>query len=385
MTSAAAFEDKTTLVGTLVIKTDKGVGARSDVSEEVVHMSLAFYPGEVIESEDPQHPYCFHSSRLAMLELAENLRRDGCLAAFGLDGDAMKLVIPGIPFPLGNDFQGDQREDVGGHLSLYNRPANAKDGDDYSPPDLLASKKLEGETYTLTLDPLGTHILVASESNDMKTGCAYYLGVSFDDESTATVVDIQTSLGLPVNRTQRHHMSLAGLAPAWQPLHPKSLRYRSMDGERKVKTNLQNDFQIFRKGDTTQRFIGFNCDSCTGWTTHANASANLGKNNAAINSKVKELEKTEQSDGRDADIANLKSGLKNILAELGYPSSVGARVNDKVSPEAFRAAAPNDAAQKFIMAQFSTSFEGVPLVGDGAHYGQEKEEEVSIKSEKLTE
>ena len=81
----------------------------------------------------------------------------------------MKLAIPGIPFPLGSDFTGDQRHDTGAHLTVWSQPGSAGNGSPYTPPDLTTALQIEGQEFTFTLLPPeeGLKILVASESNDM--------------------------------------------------------------------------------------------------------------------------------------------------------------------------------------------------------------------------
>merc|ERR1719162_1225653 len=112
----------------MIVKTDRGVGFRADVAQEVVHMSLAVDGDEIAGikySDGSNTPWAYHSSRDGGLRMARDLMNSGHLAACGFEGSALQLVIPGIPFPLGADFQGDQEQDAGLHVSIYNRPGSA--------------------------------------------------------------------------------------------------------------------------------------------------------------------------------------------------------------------------------------------------------------------
>ena len=339
------------LVGKLVIKTDHGVGCRAEVEKEVVFMGVAFFAKGLVESEDASKPWCYHASRDALLQMATTLRAAGHLQMFGVDGPAVKLAIPGTPFPLGTDFLGDQTQDAGGHLTLYVRPGWAANGAPYTPPDTEAALQMVGQQHTFTLLPPeeGLKVLVASEGNDMKTGVCYYLGVTFADSGTATANKIKAAVGLPADSTQRFHLSIAGLAPAWQPVHPKSLFYRTTGKHQQETLKLQDDFQLFRKGSEVFNFVGFNADGVTGWKTYAAEAAAMGKENGRIGKAVADLSKEPQSAERDAAMAKLNTEKKDIVKTLGFPKSVERGHSGAVAPEAFRAAMPDQASQAAVM------------------------------------
>ena len=257
--------------GTVVLKTN---AASDDAPEEVQFLAVAFSStNDIVQSQDPKKPWCYHSSRDVMLQQAQEMKKAGILDIFGLGGPAVELVIPGTPWPQGADFQGDQTQDVGCHLTLFCK----KPEPDAVSPDLEKAKAMVGREVICTMLPPeedGVKILVGAESNDMKTGICYYLSVAFDD----TVPNqLREEVGLPRDPNQVFHQSIAGLAPAWQTMHPKSQLYRSMHQSFKDQIDLLRDFQIFRKG--LRDFQGFNADHVTQWTTHALQSAAMGRRN----------------------------------------------------------------------------------------------------------
>ena len=138
------------LKGRIVVKTDCGVGCRAHVDKEVVLIGVAFFAEGLVESDDASKPWCYHASRNALLDMAKVLRDEGHLNVFGMDGPAVKLAVPGAPFPLGTDFTGDQSQDAGGHLTIYARAANAASGAPYAPPDLASALQMVGHTYTFS-------------------------------------------------------------------------------------------------------------------------------------------------------------------------------------------------------------------------------------------
>ena len=343
------------LVGRIVVKTDRGVGCHADIGEEVVLMGVAFFAEGLVKSNDASKPWCYHASRDALLDMARDLCDKGHLNIFGMDGPAVKLAIPGIGFPMGADLTGDQTQDAGGHVSIYVRSPEAATGAPYTPPDLTAAKQLVGHEYTFTLLPpeQGLQILVANESNDMKTGLCYYLAVTFDKASTAQANVIKALVGLAADTTQTFHISIAGLAPAWQPVHPKSLLYRAADNEQKRKMALEEDFQVFRKG--SDGFLGFNADAVTGWTTYALRAAAMGKESGCLGKALAELAKEPKTEEHNEAVAKLTAKKKSIIKTLGFPRCVTMEHNksDAISAEMLKRALPSIASQQEIMTAFT--------------------------------
>ena len=271
----------------------------------------------------------------------------------------MKLAIPGIPFPLGSDFTGDQRHDTGAHLTFWSQPGSAGNGSPYTPPDLTTALQIEGQEFTFTLLPPeeGLKILVASESNDMKTGVCYYLSMSFDDISTKIANDIKLSVGLQADLTQNFHLTVAGIAPSWQAVHPKSLVYRRANKRQRESMNPEEDFEVFRHGfkrwktEEGMSFVGFNADAVTSWSTHASQAAAMGQENVRISKAVEELAKKPQSEERDVKMAKLKSEKKAIINKiqmLGYPKAIS-----KGDAEMLKSVLPENAAQVDIVTAFA--------------------------------
>ena len=342
------------LTGRVVVKTDRGVGWRDDVDKEMALIAIAFCDDkQVVESDDHSKPWCYHESRDNLLLMANALRAAGHLEQIGFDGPAVKLAIPGIPIPQGIDATGNQAEDIGPHLTLWVRPASAANGTAYMPPSLELAVKLTGEEVTMRLLPpdKGLMILVAGESNDMKTGACYYLCNIFDDDGTKTANSIKERIGLQADATQKFHVTIAGLAPSWQEVHPKSLIYRSAPEEQKRIMNLEEDFQVFRKGGVSgvESFGGFNADAVTGWSTYASQAAAMGQENGGISKAVAELAKQTQNGERDAKMAELNRAKKDVIKELGFPKSIS-----KDDAEMLKSALPEYAAQENTVAAFAS-------------------------------
>ena len=93
----------------LKFTTGAGVGARKHIREEVVHLMLAVVYEKIAikESADPNSPWAYHASRVGALEKAQSLMKEieGC----GFTGQRVKLAIPGVPYPVGADFQGKDK------------------------------------------------------------------------------------------------------------------------------------------------------------------------------------------------------------------------------------------------------------------------------------
>jgi hypothetical protein len=248
---------------TVIVKTDRGVGFRADVAQEVVHMSLAVDGDEIAGikySDGSNTPWAYHSSRDGGLRMARDLMNSGQLAACGFEGCAQQLMIPGIPC--------DQQQDAGLHMSIYNRPWNAHQGVDYQPPDLEKALALAGTQMEFGVEG-GVTILNASEANDLKTGVCYYVSISCDQRATDKANEIQSEVGLPVDVTQKFHLTLAGLGPSWIQCHPKSAFATSADQQEHLESELAKGYKVMRHGDAEFDFEGFNDNLNTGWTTHA--------------------------------------------------------------------------------------------------------------------
>jgi len=261
----------------------------------------------LVHSQDPRTPAVYHSSRDAALNIAKGLKPE--IDACGFAGPCMALAIPGIPF--------DQKQDAGIHLSIYNRPGNAADGVKYSPPDVDIAKSKQGREVEFELE--GTiKILNGSEANDMKVGGCYYVSLSCGQTATDAANRIKQDLGLAEDPTQRFHMTIATLAPAWMPFHPKSAFVASEHGQGML-AEMAEALQIQRHGDSATGFSGFNADATTGWTTHANTCAQWAKENNAIKAQIAELAK---DDACAADKAALEEQFRDIRS-LGFCDPVG--------------------------------------------------------------
>ena len=341
------------LSGRIVVKTDRGIGCNTGVEEEVVFIGVAFFDKGLVESNDPSKPWCYDGSRDTLLQLAQTLCDAGHLDEFGLVGPAVKYVVPGIPYPKGSDNRGDQQHDVGGHVTFCLRPGNAANGAPYTTPDLAKAKKMDGRQVKLTFFPpaKGIKILVGSENNDMETGICYYINLICDDNSTQLANDIKVEVGLKADITQHFHLALAGVAPAWQQVHPKSVLYSQATDEKKKLMDLENDFQVFRKGMGS--FVGFNADAVTGWSTHAARSAAIGPEIAKISQSLEAVRQEPASPFRDNKICKLEAELnikrKNMSQELGYPKAI---TNSDATD--LKIALPDKQAQEQIMATFAS-------------------------------
>lgn len=324
---------------TVIVRTDSGVGLRAEVAQEVVHISLAIDGDEaagIKYSQNPTAPWAYHSSRDGALRMAQELMDSGRLAACGVSGCALQLVIPGIPFPLGSDFQGDQEQDAGIHMSIYNRPGNAKEGVAYQPPDLEGALALAGNRVQFGVEE-SVKILNGSEANDLKTGLCYYVSISCDQRATDKANEIQRLVGLPVDSTQRFHLSIAGIAPSWLACHPKSAYARSADQE--LKKQLAQDYRTLRRGDAALDFAGFNDDTNTGWTTYADTCAQWARENTTKQAEIKALPQDEE---HAAKKVQLESQLRDIKS-LGFCKPVGP--DEKIK----RIATPPLAAQERVV------------------------------------
>jgi len=343
------------LTGRIKVKTDRGIGRHKSVDEEVVFIGAAFFADGLMHSTDPSKPWCYDKSREGLLQLLLELRKEGQLDEFGLDGPAVKYVIPGIPYPKDDRGTGNQEEDTGGHVSFWCRPGYAANGTEYTAPDLAMAKQIDGQEVKLTLLPPaeGLKILVGSENNDMETGICYYINLSFDDDSTKIAYGVRAKVGLEPDATQKFHLTLAGAAPAWQEVHPKSLAYREADEKQKKIMNPEEDFQVFRKGIPGSSFVGFDADRVTGWSRHAARAALMGRENARISKEVAALENEKPSPERDVKILTLNS-QKQDTKMLGYPKAI---TKGEAITRELKSALPGSAAQEDIMKVWATKRE----------------------------
>ena len=312
------FTSSWELSGSIVVKTECTTGYDAS-AEEVVFIGIAFdFPDASAEqpasdagadSVNSEEPWCYDKNRKNLLELAKDIRKAGHLHAFGLDGPAVKYAIPGIPYPKDSDGTGDQKHDRGGHVSLFTKPTN---GAPYKAPDLAKVREIEGKQVTLTFipPPEGILILCGSESNDMETGICYYIALMPDDNGLKACRELKDLAGLELDARQEFHFTFAGVAPAWQKVHPKSKAYRSATEEQRKLMNLEEDFRVFRRGiadgmsgwsthvarwisqaGPPMDFVGFNADGFTGWSTQMARCAAAGQETDAISKTVAELEK----------------------------------------------------------------------------------------------
>ena len=346
-----SLSDTFELSGHIVVKTGRGIGYHESVDEEVVFIGVAFSDASaaqpasdasagLVESSDPSKPWCYDKSREKLFQLAKDIRDAGHMDdfGFGLDCPAVKYAIPGIPF--------DQKDDTGGHLTLYVRPGYAASGARYQPPDLAKALQIKGQPANITFLPPseGIKILNGAENNDMETGVCYYIALMPDANGKQVANDLKSSVGLEVNLRQDLHLTIAGAAPAWQKVHPKSQAYRDATEEEQKTMNLKEDFQVFRKG--VGSFAGFNAEVVTGWNTYAAAIAAISQETAHINYTVAQLEK--QKVELDEKIAELNSKKKNPRTELGFAKSIGNSEAKKL-----KSALPDAAQQTRIMAFFA--------------------------------
>ena len=219
---------------------------------------------------------------------------------------------------------------------MWTKPGN---GAPYKAPDLAKALEIEGQQVEITLlpPPEGIKILCGSESNDMETGICYYIALKPDDNGSKVCRELKTSAGLEVDARQEFHLTLAGVAPAWQKVHPKSKTYRSATEEQRKLMNIQEDFRVFRRGiadgmsgwsthvarwisqaGPPMDFVGFNADGFTGWSTQMARCAAAGQETDAISKTVAELEK--QRAELDEILAKLNSqetaAISDAVAEL---------------------------------------------------------------------
>ena len=212
---------------------------------------------------------------------------------------------------------------------------------------------MNGRHVKLTFLPpeKGIKILVGSEHNDMETGICYYINLICDDNSMQLANDIKVEVGLKADITQHFHLALAGAAPAWQQVHPKSVLYSQATDEEKKFMDLENDFQVFRKGRGS--FVGFNADAVTGWSTYAARSAAIGPEIAHISQSLEDATKEPASPQRDDKICKLEAELnlkrKNMNQELGYPKAI-----TNSDAKELKSLLPDILAQDQIMATFAS-------------------------------
>ena len=356
-----------------MVKTECTTGYDAS-AEEVVFIGIAFdFPDASAEqpasdagadSVNSEEPWCYDKNRKNLLELAKDIRKAGHLHAFGLDGPAVKYAIPGIPYPKDSDGTGDQKHDRGGHVSLFTKPTN---GAPYKAPDLAKVREIEGKQVTLTFipPPEGILILCGSESNDMETGICYYIALMPDDNGLKACRELKDLAGLELDARQKFHFTFAGVAPAWQKVHPKSKTYRSATEEQRKLMNLEEDFRVFRRGiadgmsgwsthvarwisqaGPPMDFVGFNADGFTGWSTHVARCATAGQETARISNIVAELKK--QRAELDEKIAKLNTEKENIIKELPkFPKPISYS-----DANMLKNAVPNTTAQEEIMTLF---------------------------------
>ena len=355
---SSTMEDKInlSLTGRVVVKTGCSTGLHSHTEKEVVFLGLNFSDETdcIVKSDDPSKPWCYHSSRDRMLQLAEELRKHGFLEPFGMDGPAVKLVIPGISVPLTSNSMGnmgDQTQDEGGStLTLYSKAPELESSSPYAPPDLYRAQKLDGSKVTFSLlDPkAGLRILTGFEGDDMKTGVAYYMGGTLDDAATAQANELKAAVGLEADITKRLHVTIAGFAPAWQKVHPKSLTFCNATPKEKQAMQLEEDFQVFRKG-SHKGFIGFNGEAATSWTDYAARAAAMADEHARIALEMAAIAQNESSNGVNERSNRLRSHLVDLREQLGLPCTVGHGTDDSVTPEMLKPTMPDKAAQDKIM------------------------------------
>ena len=273
---------------------------------------------------------------------------------------------------------------------MWVKPGN---GAPYKSPDLAKALKMKGQQVKLTLlpPPEGIKIYCGSESNDMETGICYYIALTPDDNGSKVCRDLKTLAGLEVDARQGFHLSLAGVAPAWQKVHPKSKTYRNATDEQRKLMNLQEDFRVFRRGiadgftgwsthvarwisqaGPPMDFAGFNADGFTGWSTPVARCAAAGQETDTISKTVAELEKqraeideilsklnsrekaalgdtvTDLRAALDGRIAEMNTKKENIMKEL--PKF--AKAISYSDANMLKNAVPNTTAQEQIMTLF---------------------------------
>ena len=272
---------------------------------------------------------------------------------------------------------------------MFTKPTN---GAPYKAPDLAKARKIEGKQVTLTLlpPPEGIKILYGSESNDMETGICYYIALMPNDKGSKACRELKTLAGLEVDARQEFHLTLAGVAPAWQKVHPKSKTYRSATDEQRKLMNLQEDFRVFRRGiadgctgwsthvarwiisqaGAPMDFVGFNADGFTGWSRHAALCAAAGQETDAISKTVAELEKQRAEIDKTlfnaelpslgvADLEKKRAALDERIAELNTnKENIRKEVPKFAKPISYsnanmlKNAVPNTTAQEQIMTLF---------------------------------
>lgn len=223
----------------------------------------------MVESEDPRMPAVCHPSRIIGLKAAIEL--EGRIAQCGFSGETLSLCIPSPP--------GDLREDVGAHISIYNRPRNAHNNVQYNPPDLDKCKQLHWRLFEFTWSFESLSIFSGSEENDVQTGVAYYVSVALTSSAVSEIKELRKKVGLPIDPNQLFGLTIAGLAPSFAPCHARSKMASLNPNLNEVFTRC---FAILRHGDGKD-FRGFNTES---WTEQEKLEIRYGRANRHIQEAI---------------------------------------------------------------------------------------------------
>jgi hypothetical protein len=220
---------------------------------EVTHLSLQIFN---IDGEDigtglktaaagTKHcPSVYHVSRDRGYKIAQslNLKED-----LGLNPETVQVMIPGMPpfffgdktagvdyFPLGKDsmskdkgdsglagFQGNQNNDAGLHVSIFNRRDAAGlilTAEPYKTPVLALARELvaKAQVYKFLLDQRRVKLVQGQKRNDHLVGGACYIGMETDSQATEHVHTIQRHVmpaGFKVDHSQQLHVSIATIGP----------------------------------------------------------------------------------------------------------------------------------------------------------------------------
>jgi len=215
-------------------------------------------------------------------------------------------MIPGMPpfyfgdktvgvdyFPLGKDSmdkekgdsglagnQGNQKNDGGLHVSIFNRRDAAGlilTSEPYKTPEIGASRELvaKGEVYEFTLDSQRVKLVQGQARNDHLVGGACYIGMETDLDAVLFVHEIQMNVmpaGFCVDKSQQLHVSVAAVGPKGIP-HYKSQwcleQMQGMDNPQKLAFRKAH-FSIYPELRKWQ-----DVDALTDWAKYETAASKI--------------------------------------------------------------------------------------------------------------
>jgi len=249
---------------------DKFADMLMEETLEVTHLSLQLFEidGQAIATElkeaapgSTHSPSIYHASRDAGYEIARGLDLEKQL---GLNPETVQVMIPGMPpfyfgdktagveyFPLGKDSmskekgdsglagnQGNQKNDGGLHVSIYNRRDAAGlilTTEPYKVPAIDASRALVAsrKEFAFTLDAERVKLVQGQKRNDHLVGGACYIGMETDRAAVDFVHAIQMDVmpaGFKIDHSQQMHVSIAAAGPKGIPHYKSRWALEIMEG-----------------------------------------------------------------------------------------------------------------------------------------------------------